>query len=62
VGAKGKRWKVTICYNGKQRHLGCFNTKQEAALVYDKELRKSGEKKALNYDTIEEAEEAAAQA
>jgi hypothetical protein len=63
VCADGKRWKATVNYGGKRHYLGNFDTKQEAALAYDKEARKrGGEKKALNYDTIEEAEEAAAKA
>jgi hypothetical protein len=56
--ANRRRWLSTITYGGKKHHLGSFGTKQEAALAYDKEVRQLGEeKKALNYDTIEEAEE-----
>jgi hypothetical protein len=63
VSANGKRWQAKIGYGGKKRYLGTFDTKQEAALAYDKEARKSGgENTLLNYDTIEEAEEAAVQA
>jgi hypothetical protein len=64
VSAYRKRWKARIKYDSKNHHLGCFNTKQEAALAYDKEVRKRGREhaKALNYDTVEEAEEAAAKA
>jgi hypothetical protein len=60
VYANGKGWQATICYGGKQHNLGCFDTKQEAALVYDREARKlGGGEKPLNYETIEEAEQAA---
>ena len=35
VSAKGKRWRARIYYDGKQHHLGTFDTKEEAALAYD---------------------------
>lgn len=31
----GKKWRAQIRINDKQKHLGYFNTKKEAALVYD---------------------------
>jgi hypothetical protein len=62
VRANGKRWQVHITYGGKQRYLGTFDTKQEAALTYDREARQCGEDKALNYESIKAAEDAAAQA
>jgi hypothetical protein len=37
-----------------------IDTKQEAALAYDREARPCGEDKPLNYESIEAAEEAAA--
>jgi hypothetical protein len=63
VRASGKRWQAQITYGGKQHHIGSFNTKQEAALAYDRVARTHGEgKKKLNYDSFEAAEEAAAEA
>jgi hypothetical protein len=62
VSASGKRWKAQISYGFKQHHLGSFDTKQEAALAYDREARQCGEDKLLNYKSIKAAEEAAAQA
>jgi hypothetical protein len=62
VSAKKKWWAVMIYYDSKNCHLGCFDTKQEAALAYDREARKCGEDKLLNYESIRAAEEAAAEA
>jgi carbon monoxide dehydrogenase subunit G len=63
VSAQRKRWQAQINYGGKTRYLGCFATKQEAALAYDRTAREhSGSKKPLNYASIEAAEEAAAHA
>jgi hypothetical protein len=62
VSAHGKRWKASICYDGKEHTLGRFDTKQEAALAYDREARQCGKDKPLNYESIAAAEEAAAQA
>jgi hypothetical protein len=62
VSANGKRWQAKITYNRMQHNLGTFDTKQEAALAYDREARQCGEDKPLNYENIKAAEEAAAQA
>ena len=44
------RWSASIRYNGKVHYLGTFDTKQEAALAYDKQARQCGEDKPLNYE------------
>jgi hypothetical protein len=62
VSAKGKRWGVKICYDSKNHNLGCFDTKQEAALAYDRAARQCGKNKLLNYGSIKAAEEAAVRA
>jgi hypothetical protein len=62
VYASGKRWKSYIRYDSKQHTLGYFDTKQEAALAYDRKARQCGEDKPLNYESIKAAEEAAVQA
>jgi hypothetical protein len=62
VSANGKRWKAKIHYDSKGHYLGSFDTKQEAALAYDREARQCGEDKTLNYESIAAAEEAAEQA
>ena len=49
-----------LCYDNKRHHLGTFATKQEAALAYDREARQCGKDKALDYESIAAAEEAAA--
>jgi hypothetical protein len=62
VAANKKRWKSQICYDSKHHFLGTFDTKQEAALAYDREARQCEKDKPLNYESIKAAEEAAAQA
>jgi hypothetical protein len=48
-----------IYYDSKKHNLGCFDTKHEAALAYDREARQCGQDKLLNYESIKAAEEAA---
>jgi hypothetical protein len=62
VKVSWKRWAARICYDNKNHHLGTFNTKQEAALAYDRKARQCGEDQLLNYESIKAAEEAAVQA
>jgi hypothetical protein len=62
VYAIGKRWKAEITYGGKRHNLGTFDTKQEAALAYDRAARACGRDTLLNYESIKAAEEAAAEA
>jgi hypothetical protein len=62
VSANGKRWAAYIHYDSKRHSLGTFDTKQEAALAYDREARQRGGDKPLNFDNIKAAEDVAAQA
>ena len=60
--ANGKRWRAEIHYDSKLHYLGTFDTKQKAALAYDRAARQCGEDKPLNYENIAAVEEAAANA
>jgi hypothetical protein len=62
VYAQGKRWQASVYYDSKKCYLGCFGTKQEAALAYDREARQCGKGKPLNYESTAAAGEAAAAA
>jgi hypothetical protein len=62
VHAAGKQWQAHICYDSEEHYLGTFDTKQEAALTYDRKARQRGQDKLLNYESIKAAEEAAVEA
>jgi hypothetical protein len=52
VSASGKRWRAQVNFGGKQPlgvTLGTSNTKQEAALIYDREARQCREEKPLKH-------------
>jgi hypothetical protein len=58
VYADRKRWKAKLSYGSKTHNLGSYDTKPEAALAYDRAVRKCGENKPLNYDSLKAAERA----
>jgi hypothetical protein len=62
VYTSGKRWMAQTTYDSKQHTLGYFDTREEAALAYDRKARQCGKDKLLNYESIKAAEEAAVQA
>jgi hypothetical protein len=59
VGSGGTQ-SAKIYYDSKNHSLGSFDTKQEAALAYDRAARQCGEDKLLNCESIAAAEEASA--
>ena len=39
VSRRGRRWLSRIIYNRQHFSLGCFNTKEEAALAYNEKAK-----------------------
>jgi hypothetical protein len=63
VYANNNRWQASLTCDGKTHNLGTFNTKEEAAVVYNKAAQEHRGSAALcNFVTTEEFETAAAAA
>ena len=51
--AKSSRWAACIYVEKKRKHLGMFDTEEEAAVAYDRAaVRKGGAKMRLNFDPV----------
>jgi hypothetical protein len=50
----GKRWKVVVYENGRQRRLSAYDTPQEAALAYDAYVRALDPQAPLNFPDANE--------
>jgi hypothetical protein len=60
VSANHNKWQAQLCYDGKTHSLGVFNTREEAAVVYDKAVREHrGSAAVCNFVTAAEGEAAA---
>ena len=54
--ANGSKWQARIGYGGKNHYLGSFNTKEEAAAVYDTAAReRKGSDAVCNFENAEAA-------
>jgi hypothetical protein len=55
----GHLWETIVHYDGHGHNIGKFNTKEEAAAMYDREaFKRKGDDATLNFETLEIAEAA----